>query len=122
MNKVILTGKLARDPVMSIVNGETGVTVTKFDVAVNRRKSKEEEVNVDFIHCTSFGKQAEFINQYFKKGTGIILTGRIQNNNYTNKNGEKVYGFNIIVEDVEFAQKKSKEENSSNEEVNTLFG
>ncbi|HAV90071.1 MAG TPA: single-stranded DNA-binding protein [Eubacterium sp.] len=122
MNKVILTGKLARDPVMSIVNGETGVTVTKFDVAVNRRKSKDEEVNVDFIHCTSFGKQAEFINQYFKKGTGIILTGRIQNNNYTNKNGEKVYGFNIIVEDVEFAQKKSKEENSSNEEVNTLFG
>lgn len=122
MNKVILTGKLARDPVMSIVNGETGVTVTKFDVAVNRRKSKDEEVNVDFIHCTSFGKQAEFINQYFKKGTGIILTGRIQNNNYTNKNGDKVYGFNIIVEDVEFAQKKSKEENSSNEEVNTLFG
>ena len=112
MNKIILMGNLSRDPEMTVSASGKGVTVTKFDLAVHRKGVKDGEVNVDFFHCTSFGKQAEFVNKYFKKGSRMMIIGRVHNNNYTNKDGDKVYGFNVLVEDVEFGRNRSKEDSS----------
>lgn len=106
MNKVFLMGNLTRDPLMKKSYKQDGseIVITKYDLAVGKGMQEGE---ADFFRCTSFGKQAEFVAKYFHKGTRICLVGRIVNNNYTNKSGEKVYGFNIIGEEVEFAQKKS---------------
>lgn len=79
----------------------------KFDLAVSRRQKGEQEA--DFFHCVSFGRQAEFVEKYFHSGSRVLVVGRVQNNNYTNRNGDKVYGFNVITEDVEFGQKKNSE-------------
>lgn len=83
------------------------MVITKFDLAVNRRNKHEGNADADFFHCTSFGRQAEFVEKYFHSGSRVLVVGRVQNNNYTTKEGNKVYGFSIITEEVEFAQKKS---------------
>ncbi len=105
MNKIILLGNITREPRTTRKNGEDGkeVVITKFDLAVNRKR----EAEADFFHCTSFGRQAEFVEIYFHRGSRVLVIGRVQNNNYTTKDGDKVYGFSIITEEVEFAQKKS---------------
>lgn len=105
MNKVILMGRLTRDPEVRYTDG--GTTVARFSLAVDRRFKREGGPEADFFNCTSFGKQAEFIEKYLRKGTKITLTGRIENNNYTNKDGEKVYSVQIMVEELEFAESKS---------------
>ena len=109
MNKLFLLGNLSRDPEITMGGADGNLTIAKFDVAVNRNGVKKGETSADFFHCTSFGKQAQFVEKYFKKGMGIFLMGRVQNNNYVNKDGNKVYGFTVIVEQVEFTEKKSKE-------------
>lgn len=106
MNKVILMGNLTRDPEIRYTQGENTMAIARFSMAVNRRFSKGSENEVDFFNCTAFGKQAEFIEKYFRKGSRMMLVGRIQNDNYTNKNGEKVYSVQIIAEEVEFGERK----------------
>lgn len=111
MNKIILLGNMTREPKTTRKKNEDGseTVITKFDLAVNRRSKQGGNTDVDFFHCTSFGRQAEFVEQYFHSGSRVLVVGRVQNNNYTTKEGNKVYGFSIITEEVEFAQKKSAE-------------
>lgn len=106
MNKVILVGRLTRDPETRQA-GET--TVTRFSLAVDRRFRKagdETSPSADFPSCVAFGKTAEFISKYFKQGMKIALEGRMQTGSYTNKDGNKVYTTDVIAEAVEFAESK----------------
>lgn len=116
MNKVILMGRLTRDPEMSYSKGETPLAITRYTIAVNRRINKEEGVNADFINCVAFGRGAEFAEKYFHRGIKIAISGRIQTGSYTNREGQKVYTTEVVVEDQEFAESKksdSKEEGES---------
>ena len=103
MNKVILMGRLTRDPDIRYTDG--GLSVARFSVAVDRRFSKDHEA--DFISCVAFGKTAEFIEKYFGKGQRIGLTGRIQTGSYTNRDGTKVYTTDVVAEAVEFVESKA---------------
>lgn len=107
MNKVILMGNMTRDPEIRYSQGENSLAIARFSLAVNRRFSRQGDTDVDFFNCTAFGKQAEFVEKYFKQGSRMLLTGRVQNDNYTNKNGEKVYSVQIIADEIEFAERKS---------------
>lgn len=108
MNKVILMGRLTGDPSVNWVGtGETQTAIANYTLAVDRKKVRDGDPTADFFKCTSFGKQAEFVEKYLKKGTKILLTGRIQNDNYTNKDGQQVYGVKIMAEELEFAESKS---------------
>lgn len=107
MNKVILMGRLTRDPEVRYSQGANQTAVARFSLAVDRRFKREGEPEADFFNCTSFGKQAEFVEKYLHKGTKILLSGRIQNNNYTNKDGQMVYAIQIMVEEIEFAESKN---------------
>ncbi len=111
MNKIILLGNVTRNPKTTRKKNEDGtdIVITKFDLAVNRKTKQKSNADADFFHCTSFGRQAEFVERYFHSGSRVLVIGRVQNNNYTTKEGSKVYGFSIITEEVEFAQKKSAE-------------
>ena len=107
MNKVILVGNLTRDPEVRYSQGASQTTVARFSVAVNRSFKRDGEPDADFFNCTAFGKQAEFIERYMQKGTKVALSGRVQNDNYTNKEGQMVYSVRIIVDDIEFASSKN---------------
>ena len=107
MNKIILLGRIVRDPEVRYTQGDNSMAIAKFSLAVNRRFKKENEPEADFFNCTAFGKQAEFVEKYLKQGTKILLSGRIQNDNYTNKEGQKVYSIQIMVEEMEFAESKN---------------
>ncbi|MCR5625388.1 MAG: single-stranded DNA-binding protein [Lachnospiraceae bacterium] len=118
MNKIVLMGYLSKMPELHTTEGEKPVTITRFDLAVNRKGKSKENSEADFFHCTAFGKTAEFIEKYFDKGSRMLLTGRVENNNYTNKQGEKVYGYQVLVEEVEFGDSKSsvsKDQGETNE-------
>ena len=117
MNKVQLVGRLTRDPEIRYSQGENVTATARFSVAVNRRfKNAEGNYDADFINCVAFGKSAEFVEKYFKKGMAIGLTGRIQTGNYTNKDGQKVYTTDVVVEETEFVESKgaSSADNSNN--------
>lgn len=118
MNKVILLGNLTRDPEIRYSQGEKQMAVARFSLAVNRRFANDGETNADFFNCTAFGKTAEFIEKYFRQGSRMSIVGRIENNNYTNKNGEKVYSVQIMVEEVEFAERKSAQSNNQTQNQN----
>jgi len=107
MNKVILMGRLTRDPEVRYSQGANPTAVARFSIAVDRRFKREGEPDADFFNCTAFGKQAEFIERYLRKGVKILTTGRIQNDNYTNKDGQMVYSVRIMVEEIEFAESKN---------------
>ena len=107
MNKVILMGNLTRDPEIRYSQGENSLAIARFSIAVNRRCSRQGDTDTDFFNCTAFGKQAEFVEKYFKQGSRMLLTGRVQNDNYTNKNGERVYSVQIMADEIEFAERKS---------------
>lgn len=107
MNKVILMGNLTRDPEIRYSQGENSLAIARFSIAVSRRFARQGDTEADFFNCTAFGKQAEFVERYFKQGSRMLLSGRVQNDNYTNKNGEKVYSVQIIAEEIEFAERKS---------------
>lgn len=109
MNKVILMGRLTRDPEM---RGEGTQAVTRYSLAVDRRFSRNDENNTDFINIVAFGKSGEFAQKYFKKGTKVLVTGRIQTGSYTNKDGQKVYTTDVIAEDQEFAESKNASGNN----------
>ena len=112
MNKVIMMGRLTRDPEIRYGQGGNGTVVGAFSIAVDRRFKREGEPDADFFDCTTFGKQAEFVEKYLKKGIKIVVEGRLQNDNYTNKDGQKVYRTRIIVDSLEFAESKAASESS----------
>ena len=107
MNKVILMGRLTRDPEVRYSQGATPTAVARFSVAVDRRFKRDGEPDADFFYCTCFGKQGEFVEKYLHKGTKVVLSGRIQNDNYTNKDGQQVYSVRIMVDEIEFAESKN---------------
>ncbi len=100
-----MMGRLTRDPEIS--SSTSGTTFARFSIAVDRRFKREGEPDADFFNCTSFGKQAEFVEKYLRKGTKVVVVGRLQNNNYTNKEGQKVYDVRIMVDEIEFAESKN---------------
>ena len=106
MNKVIFMGRLTRDPEMR-QGGATGTMVARFGIAVDRRFKREGQPEADFFNCVAFGKLAEFVEKYLHKGTKIVLDGEVQNDNYTNKEGRMVYGYQIVANSIEFAESKS---------------
>lgn len=109
MNKVIIIGRFTRDPEIKYSTGENATATARFSLAVNRRfKNKEGNYDADFINCVAFGKTAEFIEKYFTKGMAIGITGRIQTGSYTNKEGQKVYTTDVVVEETEFIESKNK--------------
>ncbi|MCI8541746.1 single-stranded DNA-binding protein [Acetatifactor aquisgranensis] len=107
MNKVILMGRLTRDPEVRYSQGASQTSVARFSVAVDRRFKREGEPDADFFNCTAFGRQAEFVERYLHKGIKIVLCGRIQNDNYTNKDGQMVYSVRVMVDEIEFAESKN---------------
>lgn len=108
MNKVELVGRLTRDPEVRYTQGENASAIARFSVAVSRRfKNNEGNYDADFINCVAFGKSAEFIEKYFKKGMAIGISGRIQTGSYTNKDGVKVYTTDVVIEEAEFVESKN---------------
>ena len=113
MNKVILMGRLTRDPEVRYSSGENALAIARYTLAVDRRFHKDNEASADFIGCVAFGKGGEFAEKYLRQGTKIVVTGRIQTGSYTNREGRKVYTTEIVVEDQEFAESKAASQNNS---------
>lgn len=107
MNKVILMGRLCADPEVRYSQNENQTAVARYRLAVDRRFKREGDQTADFIPCVAFGKAAQFAEYYLHRGTKIIITGRIQTGSYTNKDGQKVYTTDVVVEEQEFAESKS---------------
>ena len=97
LNKVILMGRLTRNPEVRYSQGEKATCVAKYTLAVNRRFHREGEQDADFINCVAFGKQGEFAEKYLKQGTKIVISGRIQTGSYTNRDGVKVYTTDVVI-------------------------
>ena len=116
MNKVILMGRLTRDPEVRYSQGENATAVARFTLAVDRR-FRREDASADFIGCVAFGRNAEFIEKYFRQGTKALITGRIQTGSYTNRDGQKVYTTDVVVEDQEFAESKNAQGESGFQSV-----
>ncbi|MFR3139059.1 MAG: single-stranded DNA-binding protein [Lacrimispora saccharolytica] len=106
MNKVLLMGRLTRDPEIRYMSGEKATTMASYTLAVERRYKREGETTADFLRCIAFGRTAEFAEKYFYKGIRIIVIGRLQTGNYTNHKGQKVYTTDVIVEEQEFAESR----------------
>ena len=108
MNKVILMGRLTRDPEVRYSQGENATAVARYTLAVDRRYNRNnDEQSADFINCVAFGRNGEFAEKYLRKGTKIVVTGRIQTGSYTNKDGVKVYTTDVVVEEQDFAESKN---------------
>lgn len=107
MNKVILIGRLTRDPEVRYTKGDNAMAVARYSLAVERRFKRDGDAAVDFINCVAFGKTAEFAEKYLHKGIKIAVAGRIQTGSYTNKDGQKVYTTDVVVEEHEFAESRS---------------
>lgn len=113
MNKVILMGRLTRDPEVRYAQNDNGTAVARFSIAVDRKFKRDGEPDADFLNCTAFGKQAEFVEKYLRKGTKMLIAGRIQNDNYTNKDGQTVYSVRVMVDEMEFAESKNASNNTT---------
>ena len=107
MNKVILMGRLTRDPDVRYSAGENALAIARYTLAVDRRFRRDGEATADFISCVAFGRVAEFAERYFHQGIRIVVSGRIQTGSYTNREGQKVYTTEVVVEEQEFAESKS---------------
>lgn len=119
MNRVTFLGRLCADPQIRYSQGQNQTCIASFDLAVNRRFKRENEPDADFFQCTAFGKQGEFAEKYLKKGIKILCSGQIQNNNYTNKDGQKVYGTRIVLDEIEFAESKNASNSESTSHTET---
>ena len=113
MNKVVLVGRLTRDPEVRYSQGDNATAVARYTLAVDRRFRRDGEPTADFIPCVVFGRSAEFAEKYFRQGMRVSVSGRIQTGSYTNKDGVKVYTTEVIVEDQEFAESKSASESNA---------
>jgi len=107
MNKVVLMGRLTRDPDVRYSQGATPLAIARYTLAVDRRFKRDGEPTADFIPCVAFGKAGEFTEKYFRQGMRVTVCGRIQTGSYENKDGQKVYTTEVIVEEQEFAESKS---------------
>ena len=115
MNKVILMGRLTRDPEVRYSQGENALAIARYTLAVDRRAARREgEPTADFINCVAFGRSAEFAERYLRQGTKIVVSGRIQTGSYTNRDGQKVYTTEVVVEESEFAESKANSSAPSN--------
>lgn len=114
MNKVILMGRLTKDP--DIRYTQDGTAVARYTLAVDRRYQRDGEQKADFISCVAFGKSGEFAEKYLHKGMKIMVSGRIQTGSYTNRDGQKVYTTDIVVEEQEFAESKKTQEANQEQE------
>lgn len=126
MNKVILTGRLTRNPDVRYSNQQDPIATARFTLAVDRRFKREGEQTADFINCVAFGKTGEFIEKYAHQGTKFVVEGRIQTGSYTNRDGNKVYTTDVVVEQCEFAESKASAaingENASRPEPSSAEG
>lgn len=114
MNKVVLMGRLTRDPEVRYSSGNSPMAIARYTLAVERRFKREGEQSADFINCLAFGKAAEFAEKYFRQGMRVTICGRIQTGSYTNRDGVKVYTTEVVIEEQEFAESKSNgHQNSS---------
>ena len=118
MNKVILMGRLTRDPETRVTQGDKPTTIGRYTLAVDRRFKRDGEATADFISCVVFGKSAEFAEKYFRQGIRITVSGRIQTGSYTNKDGVKVYTTEVIIEEQEFAESKASSEANNGSDGN----
>lgn len=118
MNKVILLGRLVRDPETRYGDANDSMAVCRYTLAVDKKFKKDGEATADFINCISFGKIAEFAEKYFTKGLRVAVSGRIQTGSYTNRDGQKVYTTDVVVEEHEIAQSRSEanEQQESNKQ------
>lgn len=107
MNKVILMGRLTRDPEIRWTTEQEAKAIGRFSLAVDRKTKRDNQPTADFFNCVAFGKLGEFTEKYLKKGTKILLIGELHNDNYTDKNGNQQYSVQIIVNEMEFAESKS---------------
>lgn len=109
MNKVILCGRLTKDPAMTYTQGERQMAIARYTIAVDRRRGRGDgqEQSADFIPCVAFDRAAEFAEKYLKQGTKMLITGHIQTGSYTNRDGQRVYTTEVIIEDQEFAESKN---------------
>ena len=115
MNKVILMGRLTRDPEVRYTQGDNAMAIARYSLAVDRRFKRDGEPDADFINCVAFGKSGEFAEKYLKKGTKVAVVGRIQTGSYTNKDGQKVYTTDVVVEEQEFAESKNSGSSDNNQ-------
>ena len=116
MNKVILMGRLTRDPEVRYSQGDNSMAIARYTLAVDRRfrRNNDGEQTADFIGCVAFGRSAEFAEKYFHQGLKVVVTGRIQTGSYTNRDGNKVYTTDVVVEDQEFAESKAASQANGN--------
>ncbi len=114
MNKVILMGRLTRDPEVRYSAGEKPLAIARYTLAVDRRFKRDGEASADFIPCVVFGKSAEFAEKYFRQGLRVTISGRIQTGSYTNNEGNRVYTTEVVVEEQEFAESKGSSQPNSN--------
>lgn len=113
MNKVILMGRLTKDPDIRYTQGENSMCIARYTLAVDRRFNRNNEGNTaDFIPCVAFGRTAEFTEKHLKKGTKMAITGRIQTGSYDDRDGKKVYTTEVVIEDQEFAESKASQQGS----------
>ena len=110
MNKVVLMGRLTRDPELLYCQGANPLAITRYTLAVDRRVKRDGEASADFISCVVFGRSAEFAEKYFRQGMRVSVSGRIQTGSYTNRDGVKVYTTDVVVEEQEFADNKGDRE------------
>lgn len=111
MNKVILIGRCTRDPEVRYSQGENATAVARYTLAVDRQFKRGGDQSADFINCIAFGKRGEFAEKYLRKGTKIAVVGRIQTGSYTNKDGNKVYTTDVVVDEHEFVESKASQQN-----------
>lgn len=119
MNKVILMGRLTRDPMVNYSQGERSIAIARFTLAVDRRfarrdaNSGDQQQTADFIQCVAFDRQGEFAEKYLHQGTKVVVCGRIQTGSYTNREGQRVYTTDVVAEEIEFAESKAAASNSN---------
>ena len=122
MNKVILMGRLTRDPEVRYSAGESGAAIARYTLAVDRRFKRDGEATADFISCVSFGRTAEFAEKYFHQGLKVLVAGRIQTGSYTNNSGQKVYTTDVVVEEQEFAEGKNSSQQGAGQQPPQNYG
>ncbi|MDO4478067.1 MAG: single-stranded DNA-binding protein [Lachnospiraceae bacterium] len=112
MNQVVLMGRLTRDPEVRYSGADASTAVARYTLAVDRRFKRDGDATADFIGCVAFGRSAEFAEKYLRKGVKICISGRIQTGSYTNKDGNRVYTTDVVVENQEFAESRAASESS----------
>ena len=122
MNKVVLVGRLTRDPEVKYSHGDNATAIARFTLAVDRKIKRDNEETADFISCIDFGRMAEFAEKYFRKGTKIAISGRIQTGSYTNREGQKVYTTEVVIEEQEFSESKAASQQNNSGAERTYSG